>query len=157
MTAEQIDHYAAGGQRLSLAIRGLEPADMAVATGPGTWTIHDLVIHLADAEVAFADRARRVIAMDEPALLAWDHGAFMAKLSYAEQSAEDAVVTVELTRRQLARILRTLPVEAFARAGVHNERGRITLDDILTIVDTHLDHHLKFVAEKRERMGKLMW
>ena len=157
MTPEQIDHYAAGGQRLALAIRGLTDADMAVPTEPGTWSIHDLVIHLADAEVAFADRARRVIAMDEPPLLAWDHGAFMAKLFYPEQSVEDAVATVELTRRQLARILRHLPVEAFARAGVHNERGRITLADILAIVDAHLERHLTFVAEKRERLGKLMW
>ena len=157
MTLEQIEHYAGGGQRLALAVRGLTAADMAVPTGPGTWSIHDLVIHLADAEAAFADRARRVIAMDEPPLLAWDHAAFMAKLHYGRQSAEDAVATVELTRRQLARVLRLLPAEAFARVGVHDERGRITLADILGIVETHLDHHLTFVADKRERMGKLMW
>ena len=157
ITPEQIEHYAAGGQRLAQAIQGLTADDMAVASEPGKWSIHQVVIHLADAEVAFGDRVRRLLAMDEPALLAWDPDAYIAKLHYDAQSVEDAVATVELTRRQLARVLRLQPPAAFLRAGTHNERGRQTVADVLAYADKHLDHHLTFVAGKRERMGKLMW
>ena len=156
-TPDPIEHYAAGGQRLSLAVRGLEPADLAVASEPGKWSIGYLVVHLADAELALADRMKRVIATDNPPLLAWDQDAFMASLYYGKQSVEDAVALVDLTRRQTARILRQLPPAAFDRAGVHSEAGRITLSELIARADKHLDHHLTFVAGKRERMGKLMW
>ena len=157
MTPEAIEHYAAGGQRLSLAIRGLEAADLALTSEPGTWSIQQLVVHVADAELALADRMKRVIATDNPPLLAWDENAFMAALRYDQQSVDDAVALVDLTRRQVGRILRALSAAAFDRAGVHSEAGHLTLADLVVRADKHLDHHLAFVAGKRERMGKLMW
>ena len=157
MTPEQVDHYAAGGLRLAQSIRGLEPADLAVPTGPGSWSIGRLVVHVADAELALADRMKRVIATENPPLLAWDENAFMAELHYDQQSVEDAVSLVELTRRQMGRVLRHLRPAAFERAGDHSEGGRMTLADLVARADKHLDHHLTFVAGKRERMGKLMW
>ena len=157
VTPEQLDHYAAGGVRLVQSIKGLESADLAVASEPGHWSIGQVVIHLADAELALADRMKRVVAMDNPPLLAWDQDAFLATLHYDQQSVEDAVSLVELTRRQMGRILARLPAEAFARTGVHSEAGPLTLADLIVRADQHLDRHLTFVAGKRERMGKLMW
>jgi hypothetical protein len=81
----------------------------------------------------------------------------MAALHYDAQSIEDAVALVDLNRRQLARVLRKLPTAAFARVGTHSEAGRKTLLDLVIGADKHLEHHLKFIAGKRERMGKLMW
>jgi hypothetical protein len=54
----------------------------------------------------------------------------------------------------MARILRTLPDEALARAGVHNERGPRTLDDLLTGAINHIPHHVKFIREKRQALEK---
>ncbi len=156
-TPGQIEHYANGGQRLSQAIRGLTADDLAVPGEPGQWSIGSLVIHVADAELALADRMKRVIATDDPPLLAWDEAAFMAALHYGDQSVEDAVALVDLTRRQMGRVLRKLPPTTFDRAGVHSEAGRMTLADLIVRADKHLDHHLTFVNGKRERMGKLMW
>ena len=157
MTGEQVEHYAGGGLRLGQAVRGLTADDMMVGGSPGTWSIHRLVVHIADAELALADRIKRVIATDEPPLLAWDESAFMVALHYDAQSADDAVALVDLTRRQVARVLRRLPPAAFDRVGLHSEAGRMTLADLVARADKHLDHHLTFVAGKRERMGKLMW
>jgi hypothetical protein len=64
------------------------------------------------------------------------------------------VQTIELTRRQLTRILRASPESAFQRTGIHSERGKQTLKDLLTMAVTHLDHHLEFIAEKRKALRK---
>jgi len=53
-------------------------------------------------------------------------------------------------------ILRSLPAEAWTRTGVHNERGKVTLEDILSIYVKHLDHHLGFVRHKRQLIGKAL-
>ena len=59
----------------------------------------------------------------------------------------------EANRRFTARWLRTLPGEAFARTGIHTQRGKVTLQQIVEIYANHVDHHLKFVAEKRRNLG----
>lgn len=157
MTAEQIAHYARGGEKLDQAIRGLTPEDLLAVPVAGKWSTQQVVIHLMDAELAFADRIRRIIAMDDPQLLAWDENAFAARLFYNEQSAEDAVAIVNLLRGQLGRVLAKLPPEAWQRTGTHSERGRQTLADVVAFADKHLEHHLKFINDKREALGKLMW
>jgi hypothetical protein len=161
MDRKLIDQYEADGQKVSLAIRGLTREDLlcrpAADANVGKWSIQEVVVHLHDAEVAFADRIRRVIAEDEPKLMAWDENKFASRLHYEEQSAEDAATVIELTRKNLARVLRKLPENAFQRAGMHSEAGRQTVLDILAKAVWHLDHHLKFIKSKKELMGKEMW
>jgi len=149
-----IDQYEKGGAKLRQAIAGLSPQDMKAVPIPGKWSTHQVVIHLQDAETALADRMRRVLAHDEPSLLAWDENLFIARLKYDDQSAEDAVQIVEATRRQLARVLRLMPDAAFDRKGIHSERGPVGMTDLLAMAVSHLDHHLKFIAEKRAKLGK---
>ena len=157
MDRKVIEQYASGGEKLSMAIRGLTSDDLHAVPVPGKWSTHQVVIHLADAEAAFADRMKRVIATDNPSLLAWDENQFAANLHYHEQDAQDAVKLIDLTRRQMARVLRKLPDAAFQRAGTHNEVGRLTLEQLVTKANSHLDHHLHFIYEKREKLGKSMW
>jgi hypothetical protein len=62
----------------------------------------------------------------------------------------------ESSRRLVAQLLRALPDDAFAREGVHNERGIVTLGGLLDGYVWHVDHHMEFAKQKRERLGKAM-
>jgi uncharacterized damage-inducible protein DinB len=149
-----IDEYERGAQTLRRAIAGMSEADLRAAPVPGKWSTQQVVIHLADAEAAFADRIKRIIAQDEPQLLAWDENRFVQRLHYEAQSVEDAVELIALTRRQVTRILRAASDAELARSGVHSERGRQTVMDVLGYAVPHSTHHLKFVAEKRKALGR---
>jgi hypothetical protein len=149
-----IQTYAQGAAQLRRAVDDLTPQELLAVPIPGKWPTQTVVLHLADAEAAFADRMRRIIAEDDPVLIAWDENKFAERLFYDQQSAQDAIALIELTRRQMARILRKLPDTAFDRAGQHNVRGRQTLRDVLATAVNHLDHHLKFIHQKREKLGK---
>jgi uncharacterized damage-inducible protein DinB len=156
-----IDQYEVGGERLRNAIKELKREDLLCVPDPklnvGKWSIHQVVIHLQDAELAFAHRIKRVLAEDDPAYNAWDENRFVERLEYHEQSAEDAVAIIDLTRKQLTRVLRKLGPSALERAGTHAQRGRQTVRDILNYAVPHLEHHLKFIVAKREAYGKVMW
>lgn len=154
MNTTLIDEYSQGGQKLARAIAGMSPAELRAAPIPGKWSTHTVVIHLCDAELAFADRIRRIVAMDDPQLLAWHENQFVAHLHYDQQSTDDALQLIELTRRQLTRVLRALPGSEFSRTGQHSERGPQTLEAVIGFACAHLDHHLKFIAEKRAKLGK---
>ena len=162
MDRELIEHYARGGEKLALAVRGLTREDLLApppADDPnvGKWTIQQVVMHLADCEAVHADRIKRVIAEDNPTLLAFDENKWASALHYESQSAEDAVTLVELTRGQLGNVLRQLPAPAFERTGTHSVSGRKTLLDLVQGAVDHLEHHVRFIHRKREKMGKEMW
>ena len=120
---------------------------------PGKWSTLQVVCHLADFEPIFADRMKRVIADERPTLLGADENRFAAALAYHQREAEEELAIIEQTRQQMARILRTLPAEAFERIGVHSERGPRTLEQLLTGATNHIPHHVKFIHEKRRALG----
>ena len=62
---------------------------------------------------------------------------------------------VDLNRKQFAEVLRKLPGRRLRAApGTHNERGAITLGELLKSTVDHLEHHLKFIHEKRAKHGQ---
>ena len=82
-----------------------------------------------------------------------DEKHFAAALAYHQRDVEEELTIIERTREQMARILRTLPAEAFRRVGVHNERGELTLEKLVTMATNHIPHHVKFIEEKRKALG----
>lgn len=152
-----IDQYVKGADDLRMAVRGLEREDLLARPVPESWSIQEIVIHLADSDLVLADRMKRVIAEDNPPLIGFDETKFAKNLHYNDQSIDDAVNLFELNRRQMGRVLAKLPEAAFQRIGLHNERGPMTLADLLNGAVNHLRHHLKFIVDKREKLGKMMW
>jgi uncharacterized damage-inducible protein DinB len=146
---EMIDQYEQGGARLRNAVAGLKRDDLLARPPDGSWSIQQIIIHLLDSELVFADRMKRVIAEENPPLIGYDQSRFVQKLFCDDQSAEDAVTIVELNRRNMARILRKLPPDAFLRIGTHNERGPLTLAQLLAGATEHLEHHLRFIEKKK--------
>ena len=157
MDREIIDRYEHGGEKLRGAIKGLTRTDLHAFPVPGTWSIQQIVLHLADSDLVLSDRMKRVIAEDNPTLLAFDENKWVASLHYEHQSAEAAVNLMDLNRQMMAALLRLLPDEAFNRKGTHSERGEVTLAQLVQGAVDHLDHHLRFLYDKREKLGKLMW
>lgn len=144
-----IEIFAGGGQKLREAVRGLSPQQMNAFPIPDTWSIQQIVVHLNDSDAVGIDRMKRIAAMENPLLIGYDESAFMARLFPEAQPAGDVIEMFDLNRRLFAITLRKLPEEAFARAGVHNERGRLTLGEMVQDYIRHLEHHLSFVEKKR--------
>lgn len=157
MDRSLIERYENGGDELRMAVRGLEREDLLAYPVPGTWSIQEIVIHLTDSDLISADRMKRIIAEDNPTLIGFHETQFVKNLFYNEQSVDDAVTIFELNRRNFARVLRKLPDAAFDRVGTHNERGTVTLANMLSGSVKHLKHHLEFIVSKREKLGKMMW
>ncbi len=154
MSRELLQRYSTGADQLRPAIAGLTREDLIARPGPGKWSILELVIHVSDSDFVGADRMKRVIAEENPPLIGFDENLWIARHFPHEQSLEDAVLLFELGRRQMSRILAQLPEADFSRTGIHNERGPLTLENLVQTFVDHLEHHLKFLREKRERLGK---
>jgi uncharacterized damage-inducible protein DinB len=150
-----IDEYAAGAPKLAQAIAGLSQKELTAFPVPGTWSIQQIVLHMMDSDLIGADRMKRVAAEEQPpTLIGYDESAFARGLFYDQLDPQAACDVFEKNRLLTAEILRRLPDEAFRRKGHHNEHGEMTLAELLRTYVEHLEHHLKFIREKRRLLGK---
>jgi hypothetical protein len=119
---------------------------------PGKWSTLEVICHLADFEIVGADRIKRVIVENEPTLFGGDEKIFAARLAYHQRNAEEELLLIDLIRKQVARILRTLKPEDFQRRGIHTEVGPITLEELVQRRINHIPHHLRFIEEKKRAL-----
>ena len=61
-----LDRFADGGPLLVQAASNLTPEQCRDHPIPGTWSIAELVSHLLDCDMVFADRMKRIIAEESP-------------------------------------------------------------------------------------------
>ena len=105
---------------------------------PGKWSLHDVVQHLTDAEMAFLWRTRLIAAeRTEPILQGWDQDRWAARLRYQEAPFEEVLEELKVMRRRNLRLVRALGPEELARGGQHVERGRETLGFMLPYMAGH--------------------
>jgi len=151
--ASGIARYLDQADCLKLWATGLSAQQLAAAPVAGAWSMHTLICHMLDSELAAVHRMRRIAAEELPLLIAYDETAFAARLPYAAQSAHESAELFAALRHFHGNFLQALPAAAFARAGVHNHRGRITLAEMVSMYVEHVDHHEKFAKAKRAALG----
>jgi hypothetical protein len=154
MQRDLVKRYAADAGQLRDSIAGLTSRELNALPVPGTWSIQQIVLHLMDSDLIGSDRMKRVAAEDNPTLIGYDETAFGNRLFYDQLDPQLACDVFEKNRQLIAAILQRLDDAAYQRAGDHNERGRVTLAQLVETYVAHLQHHLKFIHDKRRLLGK---
>lgn len=147
-----INEFAAGPEQLRQAVAGMSDAQFDAAPILGRWTTRQVVSHIADFELIYADRIKRVIATNEPELLGGAPDVFAARLAYDQRDVKEELQLIEAVRRHVARILRSLDEEDFQRIGQHSEDGPLSLQALLRRIKGHIPHHVRFIEEKRKAL-----
>lgn len=148
-----IEDYLAGPALLRQAVVGMTSAELDATPIPGKWSTRQVVCHIADFEPVYADRIKRVIAEERPTFFGGDPDVFAARLAYSARDVEEELALVDVVRRHVGRILRSLSESDFQRIGNHSEDGPVTLETLLLRVTAHIPHHVRFIEEKRKALG----
>jgi hypothetical protein len=151
-----LDAYLDGIDVLRRAVDGMTPEQLVARPVPGRWSTLEVVCHLADFEPIYADRMKRVIATDRPLMLSAGHEAFARSLTYHGRDLGEELALIDVTRRQMGRILRRLPEDAWDWVGVYRHEGQEeerSLRRLLEMITGHIPHHAAFITEKRRALG----
>ena len=148
-----IARYEKGSSLLAEALRDIPQATLDRSPAPGKWTIRQLAAHMADAELVSNARFRWVAAEPGVALPSWDQDKWAGALDYPAQSPAEVVALTRLLRQSTAALLRSLPDDAWQRTGMHQERGPVTLQQLVELVAGHLEHHAHHIRELRAQFG----
>lgn len=151
--ADLIQRYAAGPALVRQAVAGMSREQVLARPVPGKWSTLEVVSHLADFEVVGAERLMAVIALDEPVLPGRDEQRYAARLAYNARDLEEQLRLIEACRGHATRVLATLTDADWSRRGIHSEAGPMTLEQLVTRVADHVEHHVKFIREKRDALS----
>jgi hypothetical protein len=160
--AALIDRFAVGVERFDARVLKMRDADLDTAflpgAGVGTWPCRVLLGHLADAEMLFVQRMRKVVGEDHPVLQPWDEQAFLDLNMYgtpetgARYPVGAFVATIHTLRQWTSGWLRTLNDAQWQRTGLHPERGEQSVRVILEYDTWHLEHHAWYLNKKVRRL-----
>jgi hypothetical protein len=169
--SDLVRRFAIGVENFDPRVARLTEAQVDTAflesAGVGKWPIRVLLGHLADAELVFAARMRRVVGEDGPLFEVWDENAYVDHGMYAGsergEGAAAAVVTrpqpvgafiatVHTLRRWTGEWLASLREDCWTRTAMHPQRGQQTLRNILEYDVSHLERHAWFLNRKVDKM-----
>ena len=100
-----------------------------------------------DIEPVFADRVRRMITEDSPALKRYTQPHLTDPTFYAKGSAAERLASLTVARREILDFLQNVPASAAARTGHHSELGAITVAHMLNEWASHDLGHIRQIAE----------
>lgn len=157
--SELLERFRRGAELVAVAATGAAGSELDWTPGPDKWSVRQILCHLADSEMVGADRLRRILAEDNPTIVAYDQDAWARNLDYTRRKVSQALESFRRTRSENYELLRDVPEAAYQRAGAHSERGRMTLRDMLETYATHAEAHAAQIRDvrrqfKQERSGK---
>lgn len=147
-----ITQYQQGPLLLRDALSGFSSIQLRTPSPPGVWSTLQVVCHLADFELVYADRMKRVIAEDQPTLFSGDPDQFAARLAYRQRDLEDELDVIISVRRSTAALLKTLDAADFDRTGRHSVDGPVTLSQLLERIVGHIPHHIEMINGKKQAL-----
>ncbi len=147
---ELLERFRRGAELLSVATTGAGNPELDFEPAPGKWSARQVAAHLADAEYVGAMRFRQVIAEDNPAMAAYDEKAWAERLNHRTRKISQIVESFRRVRTDNYELLKDLSAETFERGGMHSDRGRVTLLDLLRIYAEHAEGHARQIMDARQ-------
>ena len=157
-TTTLLDVFAQAPDRLAAVLKGLDERQLRrAARGPATWSIGEIVLHLADSEIVAAARFRMAIAHPGRPLIGYDQDVFASAFGYdraAESDVQLALHTFAALRGSTGRLLRTRDEQEWELAGSHPDWGQLTVRQLLELYADHGERHLDQIMDIRGRLGE---
>jgi hypothetical protein len=151
---ELLERFRRGPELVASALTGAAGSEVDFRPGPGEWSVRQIVAHLADSEIVGAERFRRVVAEDNPTLLAFDESAWAERLDYQRRKPSASLETFRRTRAENYELLKDLSPESFERRGNHTELGPVSLLGLLKTYAEHAESHTQQIFRVREQFKR---
>src|SRR5271156_974386 len=141
---EPIGVQQATPSQLDRRLRDVVPEELIRRPAPEKWSIAEIVAHLTDAELAMGWRLRSMLANPGVALTWWDQAVWAERLGYAQQDASLSAGVFRALRESNLRLLESVPRALWIECyGVHDIRGRQTVEEFVRLEAAHDLNHLR--------------
>ena len=138
---------------LQAEIAGIDDATLRRPEKPGKWSIMQVIQHLADSEVVYRYRMRKILAQPTPDIQGYDQDLWATNLNYNGMDLNEALEIIRVLRTANLNMLRGLNEAQLERYGLHNERGPESVRKILQMIAGHDLLHLNQIRRIKKNHG----
>jgi hypothetical protein len=149
MEREQlIEKYRTAFDDFTEALNAIPKEAWQFKPAPKEWSVHQVIVHLADSETNAYLRARRLISEPGQMLMGYDQDVWANNLDYHRQSTDDALEVTRLVRKMTYDLIKRLPDEVWQNTARHPEYDEpYTFDKWLRIYSNHPREHANQITE----------
>jgi hypothetical protein len=138
---------------LQAEIAGIDNATLRRPEKPGKWSILQVIQHLADSEVVYRYRMRKILAQPTPEIQGYDQDLWAANLNYNEMDLSEALEIIRVLRSANLKMLHDLNETQLERYGMHSERGPESVRKVLQMLAGHDILHLNQIRRIKKAHG----
>src|ERR1700740_3463932 len=131
-------------------IKPLSKKQMKKRPGPGQWSIAEILAHLADAEVVGSWRIRQILGADGTPIQAYDQNVWAKTFRYKDRDPGQSLKVFRVLRENNLLLLKSVPPRLWENHGMHAERGKETIAQVVRMFAGHDLNHLQQI----ERIAK---
>jgi hypothetical protein len=148
---KHLDAAEKSPKQIAAAVSGLPDKTLRYKPSPDKWCIHEILAHLADAEIIYAYRVRQMLADKKPVIAPIDQDDWARNLGYMETPPAELVALYGLNRHANVQLLRRLNLADLEKSAFHPELNRdVTVAEMVERMAGHGPNH----QEQIERLKK---
>jgi hypothetical protein len=140
-------------KKLDKLTRRLSKKEIRRRPAPGKWSIAEILAHLADAEVVGSWRIRQILGADGTPIQAYDQNVWAETFRYEDRDPRESLRLFRVLRENNLLLLKSVPRKLWENHGMHAERGKETIAQIVRMFAGHDLNHLQQI-EKIAKPGR---
>jgi len=146
----KIRSYGKAYAELKQALRKFPKRMWKYKPGPDRWSIHEIIIHMADSEANSFVRCRRFVAEPGKPVLGYDENGWSRVLDYHKRNTETALELFKQLRKSSFELIKTLPDSVWTNTVEHSERGTMNFEQWLETYEKHTHSHINQMTKNYE-------
>ncbi|MCU1299377.1 MAG: yfiT 2 [Acidobacteriaceae bacterium] len=130
-------------KKLQKLIKALSRKQLSKRTTPEKWSIGEILAHLADTELVGSWRLRSVLGSSGNPIQAYDQDVWAETFAYSRCDPKVSLETFRVLRENNVALLKAIPKDLWENYGMHQERGKETITQIVRMFAGHDLNHLQ--------------
>jgi DinB family protein len=135
------------GETTQAFLRGVPELEAGRRHAPYTWSVKQVVGHVADAERIFGARALRFARNDPTPLPGFDENPYVDEGHFDDRTLADIARELELIRLSHVQLFRGLRDDAWSRSGIASTH-LITVRALAYVIAGHERHHISILRKR---------
>lgn len=133
-------------QRVRSLVEHLNEQEIALTYRAGSWTVRQLVHHLADSHMNSFIRFKLALTEEKPTIKPYDENAWI-DLPDSELPVEVSLTILGGVHLRWSVLMESLTDEQWQRVFIHPDSGEVRLDHCAALYAWHSNHHLAHIKQ----------
>lgn len=132
-------------KRLDALIKDLPARTLRRRPAPEKWSVREILAHLVDSEIARGWRLRLILGAPGTRVQAFDQDTWVTAGHYERRNPRESLAVFRVLREANLALLKSLTPDQWKLHGLHEERGKVTIEHLARMSAGHDINHTRQV------------